>query len=59
MSPGPAEHLLLTTVEEPSRVAEAEQDASWSKVMEEEMASIEQNQTCTLIDLPHGQKPIG
>jgi hypothetical protein len=36
-----AQHLLLTTAEEPSGIAEAQQDASWCRAMEEEMNSIE------------------
>jgi hypothetical protein len=57
--PGRAERLLLTTADEPSSVAEALQDASWSKAMEEEMGCIEENETWTLADLPPGHKPIG
>jgi hypothetical protein len=50
--------LLLTTSDERS-VAEALQDASWSKAMEEEMGCIEENNTWALADLPPGHKPIG
>jgi hypothetical protein len=57
--PGLAERLLLTTAEEPGSVAEALRDASWNKAMEEEMSSIAQNSTWTLVDLPRAHKPIG
>lgn len=57
--PGLTGRLLLTTAEEPSCIAKAQRDASWSKEMEEEMASIEQNKTWALVDLPSGHKPIG
>jgi hypothetical protein len=40
-------------------VAEALRDASWNKAMEEEMSSIAQNSTWTLVDLPRAHKPIG
>lgn len=56
--PGLVERLLLTTAEEPSSVAEAKQDASWSKAMEEKLSSIEENATWELVELPRGHKPI-
>lgn len=57
--PGLAERLLLTTAEEPNCVAEAQQDASWSKAMKDELGSIEENGTWALVELPPGHKPIG
>jgi hypothetical protein len=54
-----AEHLFLTSAEEPASVAEAEQNPSWRKAMLEEMNSIRDNDTWELVDLPRGHKPIG
>jgi hypothetical protein len=41
--PGLAERLLLTSVEEPSSVAKAQGDVSWSRAMAEELACIKEN----------------
>jgi hypothetical protein len=54
-----AERLFLTSAEEPTSVAEAEQDPCWRKAMMEEMNSIKDNNTWELVDLPRGHKPIG
>ncbi|CAA7393942.1 unnamed protein product [Spirodela intermedia] len=45
--------------DEPVSFAEAEGHSSWRKAMEEEMASIEENRTWSLVDLPHGRRAIG
>jgi hypothetical protein len=53
------ERLLLTPHGEPATVAEAEQDERWSAAMRAELASIEENNTWSLTELPAGKKPIG
>jgi hypothetical protein len=53
------EELHVVSSDEPSSFAEAERNPSWRKAMMEEMDSIEENGTWSLIDLPHGRKPIG
>jgi hypothetical protein len=49
---------LLADVETIS-FEEAVQDPKWKYVMDEEMKAIEKNETCEMIDLPKGHKPIG
>ncbi|RLN31260.1 hypothetical protein C2845_PM05G13740 [Panicum miliaceum] len=44
---------------EPATFEEARREQSWIKAMREEMASIEQNSTWKLVDLPRGHKTIG
>ncbi|RLN39601.1 hypothetical protein C2845_PM01G10330 [Panicum miliaceum] len=51
--------LLFTTAEEPTSFKEAEKHQCWQRAMEEEMKSIEENKTWSLIELPAGHKPIG
>jgi transposase InsO family protein len=58
-NPGRAERLLLTPTGEPSTLVEAEGDEDWRMAMVDELASIEQNSTWTLVDLPAGHRPIG
>ena len=53
------EDLLLAVGEEPATFEEARKEECWRKAMAEEMASIEQNGTWRLVDLPHGHRPIG
>jgi hypothetical protein len=53
------DRLFLTSAEEPACVADAERDPCWSKAMEEEMKSIEENHTWELVDLPRGHRAIG
>ena len=45
--------------DEPVSFDEAERHPSWRMAMEEEMASIEENCTWYLVDLPHGRRAIG
>jgi hypothetical protein len=45
--------------DEPASFAEAEHSLSWRKAMMEEMDSIEESGTWSLVDLPPGRKPIG
>jgi hypothetical protein len=45
--------------EELGSVAEALKDTGWRKVIDEDMGSIEENQTWPLVDLPRGHKPVG
>jgi hypothetical protein len=54
-----AEELHVVSSDEPASFAEAEHNLSWRKAMMEEMDSIEENGTWSLIDLPPGRKPIG
>ena len=53
------EELHEVSSDEPASFAEAERHPSWRKAMEEEMASIEENCTWSLVDLPHGRRAIG
>jgi hypothetical protein len=54
-----AEELHVVSFDEPTSFAKAEHNPSWRKAMMEEMDSIEENCTWSLIDLPPGRKPIG
>jgi hypothetical protein len=54
-----AEELHVVSSDEPASFVEAEHNPSWRKAMMEEMDSIEENGTCSLIDLSPGCKPIG
>lgn len=58
-NPGPTERLFLTPTGEPSTLAEAQGDEDWRLAMVDELASIEENSTWSLADLPAGHKPIG
>jgi hypothetical protein len=49
----------MVSSDKPSSFAKVERRPSWRKVMMEEMASIEENDTWSLIDLPLGHKSIG
>lgn len=52
--------LLMAVGEgEPSTVEEAKEQECWLKAMKAEMASIEENRTWTLVNLPHGHRAIG
>jgi hypothetical protein len=52
------EELNLASTGEPCTFAEAEQDAAWRAAMQEEIDSVERNQTWELADLPHGHCAI-
>jgi hypothetical protein len=54
-----AEELHVVSSDELASFVEAEHNPSWRKVIMEEMDSIEENGTWSLIDLPPGRKPIG
>ncbi|CAA7399994.1 unnamed protein product [Spirodela intermedia] len=54
-----AKELHAVSSDEPVSFVEAEGHPSWRKAMEEEMASIEENRTWSLVDLPHGRRAIG
>jgi hypothetical protein len=45
--------------DEPSSFSEEENDPCWRRAMLEEMKSIEDNDTWSLVDLPQGRKAIG
>jgi hypothetical protein len=49
----------MVSSDEPTSFTEAERSPSWRKAMMEEMDSIEENDTWSLVDLPPGRKPIG
>ena len=53
------EDLLLAVGDEPATFEEARREECWRQAMKEEMASIEQNGTWKLVNLPHGHRPIG
>jgi hypothetical protein len=53
-----AEKLHVVSSNEPPSFTEAEHSSSWRRVMMEEMDSIEENGTWSLIDLPPGRKSI-
>jgi len=51
--------LMLVVDDEPATFKDARGDEHWRKAMMEEMASIEENDTWVLTDLPQGHRPIG
>jgi hypothetical protein len=51
--------LFTVSAEEPGLLAQAEQDPSWCRAMEEELRAIEENRTWTLTELPPGRRAIG
>lgn len=53
------EELMMVSGEEPVSFAQAEQEEAWRLAMLEEIASIEENKTWRLVDLPTGHRPIG
>jgi len=53
------EDLLLAMGDEPATFEEARGEPCWEKAMMEEMSSIEENKTWTLVDLPPGHRAIG
>jgi hypothetical protein len=55
---GEAELMVAVGEGELATFEEARQEQSWIKAMREEMASIEQNNTWQLVDLPRGHKAI-
>ncbi|WVZ91493.1 hypothetical protein U9M48_037657 [Paspalum notatum var. saurae] len=55
----PVQELMVAIDDEPATAEEAKQFKEWRNAMLEEMASIEQNKTWSLVDLPAGQKAIG
>ncbi|WVZ61695.1 hypothetical protein U9M48_011528 [Paspalum notatum var. saurae] len=53
------EDLLLVEGEEPATFAQAEQEEVWRRAMQDEISSIEENQTWKLVNPPPGHRPIG
>ena len=51
--------LHAVSVEEPMTLKEADGDPNWVVVMEEELASIRDNKTWSLVELPRGHRAIG
>lgn len=51
--------LHLLAAEEPASFTEAEQRQEWRRAMLDEIASIEENNTWRLVDLPSGHRAIG
>jgi hypothetical protein len=54
-----AEELHVMSSNEPTSFTEAKHSSCWRKAMMEEMDSIEENGTRSLVDLPPGRKLIG
>jgi hypothetical protein len=52
------DELNLMSTGEPCTFVEAEQDAAWQAVMQEEIDSVKRNQTWELADLPQGHRAI-
>jgi len=50
--------LHLTRAGEPDSYAKAKEDPAWRAAMEQELASVEQNSTWELVNLPAGHRPI-
>ena len=55
----PEEVLMMVIGDEPVTVEAAKQEKEWRVAMLEEMVSIEQNKTWTLVELPKGHRAIG
>jgi hypothetical protein len=51
--------LYVVSVEEPRTLKEADGDPNWVVVMEEELASIHDNNTWSLAEIPRGHRAIG
>ena len=49
----------LSTVSIPNTMQEALADPRWKAVMNEEMKSLQKNETLELVDRPSGKKPVG
>ncbi|KAH9678582.1 retrovirus-related pol polyprotein from transposon RE1 [Citrus sinensis] len=49
----------LSAVSIPNSVQEALKDPKWKAAMNDEMRSLQKNQTWELVDLPPGKKPVG
>ncbi|GAU26253.1 hypothetical protein TSUD_224440 [Trifolium subterraneum] len=52
-------HLAFNAEAEPVNFEDAVKDEKWLNAMNEEIESIERNNTWELVDLPHGKKAIG
>ena len=46
-------------MEEPANFDQAKGEESWQRAMQEEMSSIQENNTWSLVNLPDGQRAIG
>jgi hypothetical protein len=53
------DELHVMSVEEPRTLKEADGDLNWVAMMEEDLASIRDNKTWSLAELPHGHRSIG
>lgn len=53
------EELMMVSSEEPTSFAQAAKEEAWRRAMLDEIASIEENRTWRLVDLPAGHRPIG
>lgn len=51
--------LHAVSVEEPRTLKEADGDPNWVAAMEEELTSIRDNKTWSLVELPRGHRAIG
>jgi hypothetical protein len=53
------EELLTAIADEPVNVDEALKSGAWRATMLEELSSIKENETWSLVELPRGHKAIG
>ena len=52
--------MLMCSDDEPARYGEAcREQKEWVQAMNDEIASIEKNNTWSLVEMPKGRKPIG
>jgi hypothetical protein len=58
LSTSESNRLFAVSAEEPTSV-EATQEAVWRRAMVDEVQSIEENKTWSLIELPTGRRAIG
>jgi hypothetical protein len=58
LSTNESDRLFAVSAEEPTPVREATQEAVWRRAMVDELQSIEENKTWSLIELPTGRRAI-
>ena len=51
--------MMITDFVDPQSFEEAYMSQNWREAMDTEMKAIEKNNTCELVKLPDGVKPIG
>lgn len=50
---------VYSAIEEPKSYSEAVKNKQWIEAMQSEIATLEENNTWSIIDLPSGKMPIG